>query len=167
MMKARILLLAVIVLAGCESVPSNLIPPGEPLTPDKAYLAGVFFYEDRINPPYMNLRSTEKKSATITFYSATSTDVTVHVVEPGVYEVRSIQKFEQRLMNVMNIPYELRGKITVKPGSVTYLGDYWIQRRQGLLGVSFRSKYDYNFERFKHALQQKYTVSEAMEIRVP
>jgi hypothetical protein len=82
-----------------------------------------------------------------------------------VYEVRSIQKFEQRLMNVMNIPYEVRGSITVEPGTVTYLGDFWIQRRQGLLGVSFWSQYEYNFERFKHVLQQNYAVPEALELR--
>jgi hypothetical protein len=166
-MKARLLLLAVIVLAGCETVPSNLVPPTEPLSAEKAYLAGVFFYQDYINPPYMSLRNQEKKWVNVDFVSGTSTDVTVFVAEPGVYEVRSIQKFEQRLMNVMRIPPQVGGNITLEPGTVTYLGDYWIQKHVGLLGTSFRSRYDYNFERFKHALQQKYTVPENMEIREP
>jgi len=166
-MKGKFLLLAVIVVAGCATVPSNLVPPAEPLSGEKAYLAGVFFYEDYVNPPQMGLRSETKTWVNIRFASGTSTDITVHVVEPGVYTVRSIQKFEQRLMNVMNVPAKVGGKIIVEPGTVTYLGDYWIQRRQGLLGVSYHSKYDYNFERFKHTLQQKYTVPEAMEIKEP
>jgi hypothetical protein len=166
-MKGKFLLLAVIVMAGCATAPSNLVPRSEPLSGDKAYLAGVFFYEDYINPPQMGLRSETKTWVNIRFAGSTSSDVTVHVVEPGVYTVRNIQKFEQRLMNVMNVPYEVSGKITVEPGSVTYLGDYWIQRRQGLFGVSYHSKYDYNFEKFKHMLQQGYTVPETMEIKEP
>jgi hypothetical protein len=46
-MKRVFFLLAVLVVTGCETVPSNLVPREEPLAADKAYLAGVFFYQDR------------------------------------------------------------------------------------------------------------------------
>jgi len=156
-----IILLAVTLFGGCTSVPSNLVPNTEPLSHEKAYVAGVFYYHS-FNSPFLRMRSETKTTTDIYFISNSDNDISVCVVEPGVYTIRGILRMETWFKQVMAIPWEVRGPITVTPGTITYLGDFMIFTEVLLLGFRDKPLYEYNYDQFEQVLKQKYIVPDSI-----
>ena len=127
------------------------------------------------NLPVLRLRGDNEEWVSMEFpypYSGkkkkpSGLDVLVEV-EPGEYTVESIRKvIKYSVHEIMEIPPKLRDKITVKPGSLTYLGDFEIIRSTSALFkvVSFECEYNYDFEEFQNTLEQEYNVPETIELR--
>lgn len=170
------ILTLVVVMVGCHSLPTGTVISVEgsnrpaTLSGEKAYVAGVFYYAPSDSPsapdydpyaPYINLRSNSGTWVTILF--TRGTDVVVQEFEPGVYTMRKIRKMEPFFLpdsfytrKAFEIPPELREQFTVEPGSLVYLGDFWMERRRG--------EHSYDFEGFRDALQRTYIVPGNLEL---
>ena len=183
-----ILILAVMFIAGsCATTHKCLISKGEPLSIEKAYLAGVFSYSsvgsvtDDPHVPELHLKGDNKKHYWMSFPKAYDLEIygpnptpvlTIFEVEPGEYKARNIIKQEDYttyfLNNIMDIPPRLlRCNITAERGSVTYLGDFSIKRHYNAFfsTVRFESSYVYDFKKFQNKIEQEYIVPENFRLK--
>ena len=179
-----ILVLAVLFFSQCATTSKNVISKSEPLSNDKAYFAGVFYYAcawsgygDSYDPysPELRLVGDNKKNVYMHFTSGhtggknpSRPDVLIIVeVEPGEYTAKSITKMEGYFpRKIMGIPPELRDKITAESGSVTYLGDFSIVRHyKGFSSVKYVSEYVYDFEKFQSKIDGEYIIPENFKLK--
>ena len=195
-MKTRILLfftfiLILLLVCSCATTSrTKVISRSEPLSGDKAYLASVCYYANpfRITgssydpyAPYILLSNANKEWVTIEFARDFPGNKRPHIflieeelcvveIEPGEYTVKGIYKMDGILpKKIMRIPPYLKAKITLEPGSITYLGDFSITKSTlSLFGIiSFETIYDHDFDRFQNKLDQEFNVPETIELNSP
>ena len=181
-----IFVLAVLFFSQCATTHKCLISKGEPLSNEKAYLAGVFSYSsvgsafDDPHSPELHLKGDNKKHYWMSFPKAYDLEIygpptpvlTIFEVEPGEYIARNIIKQEDYttfiVKDIMAIPPRLlRGNITAERGSVTYLGDFSIKRHYNAFfsTVRFESSYVYDFKKFQNKIEQEYIVPENFKFK--
>jgi hypothetical protein len=172
------LFLPLALLSACATVPvlpSRMVEPAESLSVDKGYIAGVFYFEKKgtlLNPYPLgpSSLSVPLKSETgifeIGFSSKTSSDIVLVECEPGIYGMKPVRTFDaSRYMAVMSPPSHLTSGIVVERGSVIYIGDFWLQRREVLNSVVYSTKYEYSLERCRYAVEERYSVPAELTFR--
>ncbi len=164
LIKFLVTLSLVLILVSCASTPDvELLSTGKSLDPEKAYFGGTFYYNWHVKNVDFILASDVGATMSIAFRGSTMEDVDIYETEPGNYEMKGVRNYDTWWKKLIDTPPPIRGVLEMKPGTITYLGDYTVMRQQTVIrGVWHEVEYRYDLEQFEEAVREQYTVPVSM-----